>query len=107
MQTLTNMCTIYDSELFPTVVRNSILSTASSAARLGAIVAPLVAEIDESRPALPILLYGLMALVAGIQVREILLYKLTLPKVITLCACLNLNGDFNFRVTCCGPKPSS
>jgi len=58
---------IFTSELFPTVVRNSVLSTASSAARLGAIVAPLVAEIDESRPALPILLYGLMALVAGIQ----------------------------------------
>jgi len=58
---------IFTTELFPTVVRNSVLSTASSAARLGAIVAPLIAEIDPARPKLPILLYGLVALFAGIQ----------------------------------------
>lgn len=58
---------IFTTELFPTMIRNTVLSTASSAARVGAIIAPLVADIDSSRPKLPILIYGLVSLMAGLQ----------------------------------------
>jgi len=51
---------VWTSELFPTAVRNSALSTCSSFARLGAIVAPLLANLGDS-PSLPMAVYGLVS----------------------------------------------
>merc|ERR1719167_169529 len=57
---------IWTSELFPTVIRNSSISLCSSCARLGAIIAPLIVEIDQDNPLAPILVYGMVALVASL-----------------------------------------
>jgi len=56
---------IWTSELFPTVIRNSAISVCSSFARLGAIIAPLMVEIDKDNPMAPILVYGFVAMAAG------------------------------------------
>jgi len=58
-------CYIWTSELFPTVIRNSSISVCSSFARLGAIIAPLIVEIDKDNPMAPILVYGFVAMAAG------------------------------------------
>lgn len=60
---------VWTSEMFPTVIRNSALSACSSAARLGAILAPLVVLCDSVRPGLSLLLYGVTALLAGVAAR--------------------------------------
>ena len=57
---------VWTSEMFPTVIRNSALATCSSAARLGAIIAPLVVFTDTYRPGMSILVYGVVAMVGGI-----------------------------------------
>jgi len=57
---------VWSSEMFPTVIRNSSLSICSSSARLGAIIAPLVSIADSYRPGTSILVYGLVAFLAGI-----------------------------------------
>jgi len=57
---------IWTSELFPTLIRSSALSLCSSLARLGAILAPLMVEIDKDNPMAPILVYGCVTLLPGI-----------------------------------------
>ena len=57
---------VWTSEMFPTVVRNSALSTCSSFARFGAIVAPLIVFAYSYRPGLSLLIYGLVTLVGGL-----------------------------------------
>jgi len=57
-------CYIWTSEIFPTVIRNGALSVCSSFARIGAIIAPLIVEIDKDNPMAPILIYGLVSLLA-------------------------------------------
>jgi len=52
---------IWTSEIFPTVIRNSSLSLCSSCARMGAIIAPLIVEIDKDNPLAPILVYGMVS----------------------------------------------
>jgi len=56
---------VWTSELFPTAVRNSALSTCSSFARLGAIVAPLLANLGDSAR-LPMAVYGLVSGIAAL-----------------------------------------
>jgi len=56
---------IWTTEIFPTVIRNSALAVCSSFARAGAIVAPLMSSIDQDQPKMPIIIYGLVSLVAG------------------------------------------
>jgi len=58
---------VWSTEIFPTVIRNSALSSCSSAARLGAIAAPLLANLGEGgHPQLPMAVYGLVCLGAGL-----------------------------------------
>lgn len=57
---------VWTSEMFPTVIRNSALSTCSSFARFGAIVAPLIVFADSYRPGMSLLLYGLVTLIGGL-----------------------------------------
>jgi len=56
---------VWTSELFPTAVRNSALSTCSSFARLGAFVAPLLANLGDSAR-LPMAVYGLVSGLAAL-----------------------------------------
>ena len=53
-------------ELFPTSIRTTALATASIMARFGAIASPYVALLDQYNSALPLFLYGLALLLAGL-----------------------------------------
>ncbi len=51
---------IFTKELFPTVLRTSALSSASAAARIGSLLAPLIGALDSYDPNLPLALYGVV-----------------------------------------------
>ncbi|GIX84596.1 organic cation transporter protein [Caerostris extrusa] len=63
---------LYTGELFPTVVRNVTLGSCSMCARIGSILAPLYGtartyrEGKATHPAVPNILYGLLALSSGV-----------------------------------------
>lgn len=54
---------VYAGELFPTVVRNVGLGTASMFGRFGSMAAPFVAGLNTVEPWLPPLIFGLMPLI--------------------------------------------
>ena len=56
----------YTRELFPTSIRTSCLSAASSFARVGAMLSPVVAIIGQGSPLLPVFIFGSFSLLAGI-----------------------------------------
>ncbi|XP_068600722.1 solute carrier family 22 member 6-like [Brachionichthys hirsutus] len=56
---------LYTGELYPTVIRQTGLGFASTMARIGAMAAPAILILNEVLPALPGLVYGGSALVAG------------------------------------------
>ncbi|KAK5772541.1 hypothetical protein PVK06_048830 [Gossypium arboreum] len=57
-----NLLFIYTAELFPTVVRNAALGSATQAAQMGAILAPFVVVLGGI---LPFLVFGICGLVGG------------------------------------------
>ena len=59
---------IYAKELFPTILRTSALSAASAFARIGSLLTPLVATLDVYDPMLPVAVFGIVVLLAGLQV---------------------------------------
>ena len=56
----------YAKELFPTILRTTALGTASAAARVGTLMSPFIAILGDSNPVLPLIVYGLIVLVAAI-----------------------------------------
>ncbi|KAK8519909.1 hypothetical protein V6N13_031617 [Hibiscus sabdariffa] len=58
-----NMLFIYTAELFPAVLRNTALGSATQAAQMGAILAPLVVVLGR---VLPFLVFGICGLVGGL-----------------------------------------
>ncbi|XP_068187583.1 solute carrier family 22 member 6-like [Antennarius striatus] len=56
---------LYSGELFPTVIRQTGTGFVSSSARVGSMVAPIILILDEVLPALPGLVYGGSAVLAG------------------------------------------
>lgn len=58
---------IYAKELFPTVLRSSALSAASGAARIGSLLTPLIGTLDTYSPTLPVAVFGVVVLAAGLQ----------------------------------------
>ncbi|KAE8693427.1 Organic cation/carnitine transporter 4 [Hibiscus syriacus] len=58
-----NLLFIYTAEIFPTVVRNTALGSATQAAQMGAILAPLVVVLGR---VLPFLVFGLCGLFGGL-----------------------------------------
>jgi OCT family organic anion transporter-like MFS transporter 7 len=58
---------IYATELFPTVLRTTALSTASASARVGSLLTPLVGTLDTYDPMLPVACFGVVVLLAGLQ----------------------------------------
>ncbi|KAF5303517.1 hypothetical protein FQR65_LT08216 [Abscondita terminalis] len=62
-----NMCVIYSvtTELFPTPLRNSLLSASSMFGRIGAMVAPQIPLLEATWKPLPLTLFAAMSLVAG------------------------------------------
>lgn len=59
-----NLLFIYTSELFPTVVRNAALGSATQAAQMGAILAPFVVVLGG---ALPFVVFGVCGIIGGIH----------------------------------------
>lgn len=60
-----NLLFIYTAELFPTVVRNAALGSATQACQLGAVLAPLVVLLGKLYP---FLLFGASGIIGGILV---------------------------------------
>ena len=56
----------YTKELFPTVLRTTGLGTASASARLGSAASPMVAMLDQISPVLPLIIYGVIVLIAAV-----------------------------------------
>ena len=54
-------------EIFPTLYRTIALGFASAGARVGSIVSPVIAMLESVHPILPLVVYGITVLVAGIQ----------------------------------------
>ncbi|XP_014663311.1 PREDICTED: organic cation transporter protein-like [Priapulus caudatus] len=60
------ICYLYSGELYPTVVRNIGLGSNSTWARVSAILAPYVALLGMYRREYPLLIFGVLAISAGI-----------------------------------------
>ncbi|XP_023420151.1 solute carrier family 22 member 12 [Cavia porcellus] len=58
--------TVYSNELFPTVLRMTAVGLGQMAARMGAILGPLVRLLSIHSPSLPLLLYGAVPLLSGL-----------------------------------------
>ncbi|XP_068187870.1 solute carrier family 22 member 6-like [Antennarius striatus] len=56
---------LYTGELYPTVIRQTGMGFVSTMARVGSMAAPAILILDEVLPALPSLVYGGSAMVAG------------------------------------------
>ncbi|XP_014663280.1 PREDICTED: organic cation transporter protein-like [Priapulus caudatus] len=60
------ICYLYSGELYPTVIRNIGLGSNSTWARVSAILAPYVALLGMYRREYPLLIFGVLAISAGI-----------------------------------------
>jgi len=66
---------VYAAELFPTVLRSAGMGMSSTAARVGGIAAPMVVLMSSVFQALPMLIFGVVAFLAGLLI-------LTLPETL-------------------------
>ncbi|EFN82259.1 Solute carrier family 22 member 21 [Harpegnathos saltator] len=57
---------IYTTELFPTTMRHSLLGICSMTGRVGSILSPQTPLLAQIMPALPLILFGAMGMVAGV-----------------------------------------
>ncbi len=57
---------VYCNDLFPTSLRTTALGLSSAGARIGALLSPLIAMLDTVSSVLPLAIYGLVVLFAGI-----------------------------------------
>lgn len=66
---------IFSAEQFPTVIRNVALGAASTAARVGSIMAPYINLLSEYWQPLPLIIFGVIAFLGGI-------FSLLLPETL-------------------------
>lgn len=57
---------IFSAEQFPTVIRNVALGAASTAARVGSILAPYINLLGEYWKPLPLIIFGATAFIGGL-----------------------------------------
>ncbi|XP_014677145.1 PREDICTED: organic cation transporter protein-like [Priapulus caudatus] len=57
---------LYSAEIYPTVVRNAGLGSNSVLARVGAILAPYISMLGTYSPTLPLVIFGIPAVIAGV-----------------------------------------
>merc|ERR1712112_67702 len=55
---------LYGAELFPTTLRSTALGLQSVSARVGGIIAPLITSMESVLPGLPLVIFGLPAIVS-------------------------------------------
>ena len=63
-----SVCYIYSAEIFPTVIRNVGVGSSSVWARVGPMLAPFIADLAFIDPKFPLVVFGIVALVAGFLV---------------------------------------
>lgn len=68
---------LYTGELYPTIIRQTGMGFTSTMARIGSMAAPAVLILDEVFPALPSIVYGGSAVIAGI-------FALFLPETLNI-----------------------
>ncbi|GFR28258.1 organic cation transporter protein, partial [Trichonephila clavata] len=60
---------VFTAEIFPTIVRNVGLGSASVSARVGSIIAPFVRELGKAtHPVVPQIFFGILAAIGGFLV---------------------------------------
>lgn len=59
---------VYASELFPTDIRSTSIGIQSLCARIGAMIAPFVAALGTDNAALPLIIFAVPSIVAGLMV---------------------------------------
>ncbi|KAJ8027541.1 Organic cation transporter protein [Holothuria leucospilota] len=59
---------IYSAEIFPTAARSAGVGLCSTCGRIGSILGPLLVALDEIWKPLPLLIFGLVSIIAGILV---------------------------------------
>ncbi|XP_014677146.1 PREDICTED: organic cation transporter protein-like, partial [Priapulus caudatus] len=57
---------LYSAEIYPTVVRNAGVGSNSVFARVGAILAPYISMLGTYSPTLPLVIFGIPAVIAGV-----------------------------------------
>lgn len=62
------VCYVYSAEIFPTVIRNVGIGSSSVWARIGPMIAPYIADLAGIEPRLPIVVFGVVALIAAFLV---------------------------------------
>lgn len=62
---------MYTAELFPTTVRNGIMSACSMIGRAGSMLAPQIPLLAKFMPSLPLLIFGIVSIVSGLLVIQL------------------------------------
>lgn len=62
---------MYTAELFPTSIRNVIMSTCCMIGRAGAMLAPQTPLLTNIMPTLPLIIFGVLAIVSGLIVLQL------------------------------------
>ncbi len=58
------LCYVYSAEIYPTVIRNAGIGSSSFWARVGPMLAPYVADLKVVDPKLPLVVFGMAAMLA-------------------------------------------
>lgn len=62
---------MYTAELFPTTVRNGIMSVCSMIGRAGSMLAPQIPLLAKIAPSLPLVVFGVVSIVSGVLVMQL------------------------------------
>ena len=69
------VCYVYSAEVFPTVVRTAGLGSSSFWARVGPMIAPFISELSMYGAQVPLVVFGVIALLAALLVTQIMISK--------------------------------
>lgn len=62
---------MYTAELFPTTVRNGIMSACSMIGRAGSMLAPQIPLLAKFMPSLPLITFGVVSIISGLLVMQL------------------------------------
>ena len=90
----------YTKELYPTTLRTTGLGTASSSARIGSMISPMIALLTSVHEILPLLVYGMTMVAAGIGSVWIWPETRRLPLMYTVAECEREAARDNVWLAC-------